>query len=115
ARGDKSATFREAGRMLPAVFLAPEHRELVLGGPAVRRRFLDRLILGLFPAGGDDLARYERALASRNALLARARDRKGEPAAGELEAWTEELSTAGAAVRAHRRRALSAWSGRFAE
>ena len=107
-RGDKSATFREASALLPAVFLAPEHRDLVEGPPSVRRRFLDRLVLGLFPAAGDDLVRYERALASRNALLARWRERK-EPAALELETWTEELAVAGAAVRSHRRRALSAW------
>ncbi len=113
-RGEKGATFREASALLPAVFLAPEHRELVEGGPAVRRRFLDRLVLGLFPAAGDDLARYERAVRSRNVLLARWRDRQGEPAPGELEAWTEELALAGTAVRQHRRRALSDWIAFFA-
>jgi len=113
-RGEKGATFREASALLPAVFLAPEHRDLVEGSPSVRRRFLDRLVFGLFPAAGDDLARFERALASRNALLARWRDRKGEPAAGELEAWTEKLAVAGAAVRSHRRRALAAWEAFWA-
>jgi DNA replication and repair protein RecF len=113
-RGEKAATFREASALLPAVFLAPEHRELVEGGPAARRRFLDRLVLGLFPASGDDLARYDRALKSRNALLARWRDRQGEPAPGELEAWTEELVLSGSAVRGARLRALSEWMAFFA-
>lgn len=112
-RGEKTATFREASALLPAVFLAPEHRELVEGGPAARRRFLDRLVIGLFPAAGDDLARYERALKSRNALLARCRDRKGEPARGELEAWTQEVALSGTAVRGHRRRALGEWMAFF--
>ena len=113
-RGEKGATFREASALLPAVFLAPEHRELVEGGPAARRRFLDRLVLGLFPAAVDDLARYDRALKSRNALLARSRDRQGEPAQGELEAWTEELALSGAAVRGARLRALAEWMVFFA-
>jgi DNA replication and repair protein RecF len=112
-RGQKSATFREASALLPAVFLAPEHRELVEGGPAARRRFLDRLVLGLFPAAGDDLARYDRALRSRNALLARWRDRQGEPAPGELEAWTQELALSGTAVRGARLRALGEWMAFF--
>lgn len=113
-RGEKAASFREASGLLPAVFLAPEHRELIEGSPAVRRRFLDRLVLGLYPAAGDELSRFERALASRNALLARWRDRRIEPASGEMEAWTQELSVAGASVRANRRRALEAWSLFFA-
>jgi DNA replication and repair protein RecF len=112
--GEKSATFREASALLPAVFLAPEHRELVLGGPTARRRFLDRLVLGLFPAAADELARYDRVLKSRNALLARWRDRQGEPVPGELEAFTFELSVSGTAVRKARLRALSAWTVFFA-
>jgi DNA replication and repair protein RecF len=117
-RGEKSATFREVSALAPAVFLAPEHRELLLGAPAARRRFLDRLVLGLKPAAGDDLARYGTALRERNALLARSR-RAGasaaasSPAPGELEAWTEELSVAGAAVRRHRRAALALWKDEF--
>ena len=117
-KGEKTATFREVSALAPAVFFAPEHRELLLGTPAARRRFLDRLVLGLKPAAGDDLARYGTALRERNALLTRSR-RQGSaagahPAApGELEAWTEELSVAGAAVRRHRRAALALWKDEF--
>jgi len=113
-RGDKPAGFREISALAPAVFLAPEHRELLTGTPSVRRRFLDRLVLGLKPAAGDDLARYATALKERNALLARARHGRGAAAApGELEAWTEELAVAGSAVRRHRRGALAAWAEEF--
>jgi DNA replication and repair protein RecF len=116
-RGEKTAGFREVSALAPAVFLAPEHRELLLGAPSARRRFLDRLVLGLKPAAGDDLARYGTALRERNALLARAR-RSGATnahvvAPGELEAWTEELAVAGAAVRRHRRAALGLWMDEF--
>ncbi len=113
-RGEKTAGFREVSALAPAVFLAPEHRELLLGAPAARRRFLDRLVLGLKPAAGDDLARYGTALRERNALLARSRRTGGAAAPGELEAWTEELSVAGAAVRRQRRAALGLWNDEFA-
>ena len=115
-RGEKAASFREVSSLAPAVFLAPEHRDLLLGAPSARRRFLDRLVLGLKPAAGDDLGRYGTALRERNALLARARrSGPGERVAapGELEAWTEELSVAGAAVRRHRRAALGLWMEEF--
>ncbi len=113
-RGEKPAGFREISALAPAVFLAPEHRELLTGTPSVRRRFLDRLVLGLKPAAGDDLARYAAALKERNALLSRGRHGRGPAAAaGELEAWTEELSVAGAAVRRHRRAALALWAEEF--
>jgi DNA replication and repair protein RecF len=86
------------------------------GSPSVRRRFLDRLVLGLKPAAGDDLSRYATALSERNALLSRTRQgRQAPPAAGELEAWTEELSVAGSAVRRRRREALTVWHRHFAD
>ena len=111
--GEKAVTFGQAARLLPAVFLAPEHRELVEGLPAARRRFLDRLAVSVFPAAADEISRYAKALASRNALLARVRDRRGELPAGELEVWTEELAISGAAVRVHRSRAHSIWNQYF--
>lgn len=113
-RAGKEISFREASALAPAVFLAPEHRALLAGPPEERRRFLDRLVLGARPAAGGDLARYERALRERNALLARIQAvRRGEAAPGgqhpgraEIEAWTEEVAVAGEAVRRHRREAL---------
>jgi len=107
-QGEKLISFREASELAPAVFLAPEHRQLVTGSPGERRRFLDRLVLGLRPAAGDDLARYDRALAERNALLLAARGRV--PDASELEAWTTELAQAGSTVRRRRREALAEWN-----
>jgi DNA replication and repair protein RecF len=115
SRGAKASDFREVSALAPAVFLAPEHQALLTGSPALRRRFLDRLVFGLKPAAGDDLSRYATALRERNALLARARSGRGPDAPGELEAWTEELAIAGAAVRRHRRFALEVWSAAFAD
>lgn len=106
-RGEKPVSFREAAAQAPAVFLAPEHRELLTGPPSVRRRFLDRLVFASRPGGGSDLVRYERALKERNALLWRARDRRTPET--ELETWTEEVVLAGTAVRRHRLVALREW------
>lgn len=111
-RGAKPAGFREISQLAPAVFLAPEHQELVTGAPSARRRFLDRLVLGLKPAAGDDLVRYSAALRERNALLARWKS-GAAGSTGELEAWTEELVIAGSAVRRHRIAALAAWEADF--
>jgi DNA replication and repair protein RecF len=122
-RSGKEISFREASALAPAVFLAPEHRSIVAGPPEERRRFLDRLVLGERPAAGADLVAYERALRERNALLARIAWRRSHAlrprslttgeGAGELEAWTEELASAGEAVRRHRREALAVWREAF--
>ena len=112
-RAGKEIGFREASRLAPAVFLSPEHRELLTGGRASRRRFLDRLALFCRAAAGEDLARFERALSSRNALLAREREGSGGRDAAEMDAWTEEFVLAGDAVRRHRSLALDEWLSFF--
>ncbi|HEY7574340.1 MAG TPA: DNA replication and repair protein RecF, partial [Thermoanaerobaculia bacterium] len=110
-RGEKAATYRDVSALAPAVFLAPEHRDLIVGPPEARRRFLDRLVLSRRPAAGEDLSRYARALQERNALLAQGQTRPADPE--ELAAWTEELVIAGAAVRAHRAEAVEGWRRYF--
>jgi len=114
SRSGRAADFREISELAPAVFLAPEHRELLTGAPASRRRFLDRLVVGIRPAAGGDLQRYASALRERNALLARWRA-GASGSEEELEAWTEELCAAGAAVRRHRILALEIWEREFRE
>jgi DNA replication and repair protein RecF len=80
----------------------------------VRRRFLDRLVLGLRPAGGDDLARYAAAPArAKRSARARAARRASRRGRAEIEAWTDELCVSGAAVRRHRRAALEFWMAEF--
>jgi len=114
-RAGKEISFREASALSPAVFLAPEHRSILAGPPEERRRFLDRLVVGWRPAAGADLVAYERALRERNALLLGLRDGRhgGSDSVAELDAWTDELATAGEAVRRHRTGALEAWNVAF--
>ena len=114
-RSGKEISFREASALAPAVFLAPEHRSIVAGPPEERRRFLDRLVVGWHPAAGADLVACERALKERNALLLTLRERRAGPleSSSELEAWTEQLASAGEAVRRHRMAALAVWQEAF--
>src|SRR6266480_2977982 len=57
-------------RPLAAVFL-PDRLELVKGGPALRRAHVDQVVAALWPARAATRREYGRALAQRNALLAR--------------------------------------------
>lgn len=93
-----------------AVFL-PDRLALIKGPPAARRSHLDRFITALRPARADARRRYARALAQRNALLARAR---GGPAPDSLDAWDGELAEAGIDLIAVRRDAAESLAPLFA-
>jgi DNA replication and repair protein RecF len=74
---------------------------LFVEGPGGRRRFLDRLVLGLDPAHGSRVAAYEHALRERSRLL---RDGPRDPA--WLTALEEVMAEQGVAVAAGRREAV---------
>jgi DNA replication and repair protein RecF len=74
-------------RPLVVVFL-PERLELVRGGPSLRRAHLDQFAAAQRPALADLRPRYARALAQRNALVARG-------AGGLLDPWDAELARLG--------------------
>jgi DNA replication and repair protein RecF len=88
-----------------AVFL-PDRLALVKGPPGVRRAHLDRLCAALWPARAESRRRYSRALAQRNALLARTR--VGGASRESLDAWEWELASAGVELAAARRDAVAA-------
>ena len=71
-------------RPLVCVFL-PDRLELVKGAPASRRSHLDQVVAALWPARVETRAAYSRALAQRNALVARVR--AGMSRADLLDAW----------------------------
>jgi DNA replication and repair protein RecF len=98
-----------ATRPLAAVFL-PDRLELVKGGPALRRAHVDQVVAALWPARGATRREYGRALAQRNALLARG----GPGAEGSLDAWDAELARHGAALMADRSAAVAELAPRFA-
>ena len=89
------------GELLGVLWLTPSMDRLFVEGPAGRRRFLDRLVLGVDPAHGSRVAAYEQALRERSRLL---RDGPGDPS--WLMALEEVMAEQGVAVAAGRLEAV---------
>jgi DNA replication and repair protein RecF len=98
-------------RPLAAVFL-PDRLELVKGAPAVRRAHLDQVVAALWPARAETRRAYARALAQRNALLARVR--AGAAPRDALGAWDLELARHGVALAGDRAAAAGELAAPFA-
>lgn len=96
----------------PASVFMPERLDLVKGAPALRRAHLDQLIAALWPARGTNRSEYARALAQRNALIARARAGAASPSL--LDTWDTELARAGMAVMHDRQEACGLVAPQFA-
>ena len=99
-------------RPLVSVFM-PERLELVKGGPSGRRAHMDQLVAALWPARAGTRTVYARALAQRNALLARVRG--GLAAADLLDAWDAELARHGVALMAEREEAVALVAATFSQ
>ena len=90
---------------LRLVLFAPEDLELVRGEPAVRRRYLDELLIARQPRYAAVCADYDRVLKQRNALLRTAflaRKAGGTADLSTLEAWDAHLAAHGAELIAAR-------------
>src|SRR3954471_15127448 len=98
-------------RPLVSVFL-PERLELVKGAPAARRAHLDQFVAALWPSRAETRSAYSRALAQRNALVARIRGGAAGPAA--LDAWDAELARHGMRLMADRTEAVEGLRPPFA-
>lgn len=90
-RGGRQVRPAEYLNLFPVATFSGYDRDLILGGPEHRRRFLDRLAFQLHPPILDVLLRYRRALRQRNAALAR---RQTEA----LDPFDRELARLGAEV-----------------
>lgn len=87
---------RELPRYFSTVLFAPEDLALVRGEPALRRRFLDELLILRLPRYIGVISDYERVLRQRNTLLksARASGVRGD-ALSTLHVWDERLVALG--------------------
>jgi DNA replication and repair protein RecF len=94
-----------------AVFM-PDRLALVKGPPAARRSHLDGFAAAMWPARAEARRRYARALAQRNALIARVR--AGAARSDSLGAWDRELAAAGVELVRAREAAVGALAERFA-
>jgi DNA replication and repair protein RecF len=94
-----------AGRPLVSVFL-PDRLELIKGPPALRRSHLDQLVAALWPARASTRRGYIRALAQRNALIARVRSGHAPPES--LASWNVQLAIQGVSLMHDRQLAVEA-------
>src|SRR3954466_516238 len=99
-------------RPLVCVFL-PDRLQLIKGAPAARRSHLDQVVAALWPARAETRSAYSRALAQRNALVARVRAGASRP--DLLDAWASELARHGAQLMADRARAIGSLAPAFSE
>lgn len=107
--GDEPERMGDALGRLAAVIFSPADVELVAGGPAERRRFLD-IVLSLSVSGYlEALQDYRRVLASRNACL-----KEGQPTA-VVRAWDPGLVESGTRVVRTRSAWCERWCGAFRE
>jgi len=94
------------GEVIGVTWLTPQMDRLFTEGPSARRRFLDRLVLGLDPAHAARVSAYEHALRERSRLL---RDGSLPNKAADpvwLDALDETMAAQGVAVAAARRDAV---------
>jgi len=99
-------------RPLVSVFL-PDRLALIKGAPSGRRGHLDNFVAALWPARHATRTAYSRALAQRNALLARVRS--GAAGHSSLGSWDTELARHGVQLMADRAQATELLAPRFAE
>jgi len=79
--------------LLPVVIFSPQDLQIIQGGPAGRRIFLDLVVSQLKPQHNVDLHQYRVALAQRNKLL-----RSQVFSDAELYPWDRQLATVGARI-----------------
>ncbi len=98
----------EVAQKIGVVAFVPEDAAIVRGGPAERRRALDRFAFGLMPTFAKIARRYESALERRNRLL-----RQGTADDALLGSYTALLVETGVELVRARTTAAAAWSPLF--
>lgn len=96
---------RDCLGLVRAVVFAPEDLALVKADPAIRRDYLDDLLVQRQPRWAGVRADVERVLRQRSALLRAVAKRGGRPDATDrstLEVWDEQLARAGGELQAGR-------------
>ncbi len=105
------------------VLFSPEDLDLIIGTPALRRRYLDVTLSQIDHRYLRQWQTFAKVLAQRNSFLRNLRERRqdirgrrmgGEPAQDELSIWNEELIKSGAYLVQRRREALLALNERAA-
>jgi DNA replication and repair protein RecF len=98
----KAAAQLTLGRVMRVIWLVPAMDRLWIEAAEGRRRFLDRMVMSLFPGHGEVSLSYEKAMRQRNRLL---KDQVAD--ARWYRAVEAQMVEAAAAISANRRAALA--------
>ena len=98
---------RDLFGVLRVTVFAPDDLELVKGGPAERRRYLDDALVASHPRYDALRSEVDKVLKQRNALLKNAGGRLDESAAFTLDVWDAKLVESGGALAAARQDLMS--------
>jgi len=96
--GEMLSSLAELAESLPVVALHADSFELVMGGPAQRRQFLDWQLFHVEPGFMTAWRAAQRALSQRNSLI-----RHGKIGPAQLAPWTREYARYGEQIDAWRR------------
>jgi DNA replication and repair protein RecF len=99
--------------LLRVVLFVPEDLEIVNGGPAARRRFLDQTLAQVDKQHIPHLQKYQHVLRSRNQLLKRAEGKKLDPV--EMDIWDGQLVEAAIPIEQARQQAVRELAGDLSE
>ena len=100
---------------LPVAMFSPMDVELVAGGPAARRRFLDIMLAVTSPGYLRALQQYRAALVRRNAALRDAARHPGARVDDRVAVWEAPLAEHGATLWAERDAWVESAAARFSE
>ena len=93
--------------VLRVTVFAPDDLDLVKGGPAERRRYLDDALVASHPRYDALRSEVDKVLKQRNALLKNAGGRLDESAAFTLDVWDAKLVESGGALASARQNLLA--------
>ncbi len=99
--------------ILPSVTFLPEDLLLFSGSPALRRTFLDRILMQVSLEFTHAFTAYKKALTQRNILLRRIA--KEEARERDLDPWDTQLAEFGAIIVQERKRLLKALNASLSE
>ncbi|MFA5573744.1 MAG: DNA replication/repair protein RecF [Brumimicrobium sp.] len=89
----------------PVVMISPYDRDLIIEGSSVRRKWLDGIISQFDRDFLNDLIKYEKVLAQRNALLKNMGD-FGFFDSESIEVWDEQLTSIGNKIHEKRKKSI---------
>ncbi len=106
--GQKVTRGRDLVEVLRTTVFAPDDLAIVKAGPALRRRFLDEVMVARKPKLDALRSEVEKILRQRNALLKQARGRLTDDVGMTLAVWNDKLGASGEELAAERRSLLAA-------